>query len=60
MTIIIIIIIVIMDISSDKQVKSHMRRLGYGLGRETLREKLNLLYWQYEPTPYGPTMLKPK
>ena len=32
-----------MDISNDKQAKSHTRRLGHGQERETLREKLNLL-----------------
>ena len=31
-----------MDITRDKQVKYHMRKLGYGSERETLREKLNL------------------
>ena len=30
-----------MDISSNKQGKSHSRRPGYGYKRETLREKLN-------------------
>ena len=30
-----------MDISIDKQEKSHTRRLGYGKEKETLREKLN-------------------
>ena len=31
-----------MDISSDKQAKSHIKRLEHGYKKETLREKLNL------------------
>ena len=31
-----------MDISNDKQVKSHAKRLVHGLEKKTLREKLNL------------------
>ena len=30
-----------MDISSDKQAKSHTRKLGHRYEREALREKLN-------------------
>ena len=30
-----------MDISNDKQVKSHTKRPGHGYKRETLREKLS-------------------
>ena len=33
-----------MDISSNKQAKSHTRRLGHGYKRETLREELNI-FW---------------
>ena len=38
-----------MDISSDKQTKSHTRKLGFGSERE-LREKLNLIKWQHKIT----------
>ena len=31
-----------MDITSDKQAKSHLYTLGYGLERETLGDNLNL------------------
>ena len=31
-----------LDISSDKLMKSHMRKTGHGKEREILREKLNL------------------
>ena len=33
-----------MDTSSDKQAKSHTRKLGHDLDRENVREKLNL-FW---------------
>ena len=32
-----------MDISSNEQEKSHMKKLGHGYGKETLSEKLNLI-----------------
>ena len=32
-----------MDISNNKQAKSHMKKLGHGKEKETFREKLNLL-----------------
>ena len=31
-----------MDISSDKQARSHTRKRGRGIEKENLREKLNL------------------
>ena len=34
----------IMDISSDKEAKTHTRRLGHGYERKTWKEKLNLFY----------------
>ena len=37
-----------MDISSDKQAKSHKRRPGYGQERESLTEKLNLFRKQHK------------
>ena len=33
-----------MDISSDKQARSHTRKLGHGWDRETLKEEVNL-FW---------------
>ena len=37
-----------MDNSSDKQAKSHTRKLGYGFEMETLREKENLFWEQHK------------
>ena len=47
-----------MDISSEKQAKSHTGRLGHGLEREISIEKLNTLQKELKITPSGPIMLK--
>ena len=41
-----------MDNSCDKQTKSRTKRLEYGYGKETLRQKLNLFKLQLKTTLY--------
>ena len=47
-----------MEISRDKQAKYYTGKLGLGLKKETLCEKLNLFWLQPKTTPYELTISK--
>ena len=43
-----------LDISSNKGTKSYTRKRGRGYEKETLKEKLNLFWWQHKTIPWKP------